>query len=115
MFTIYAEQRRAEDGEPYLRRAITIAEKQFPGTAAMAHLQVCLGALEFSRGHFEEAKRILRDAMTLQERTLGPSHPEVGRSLLDYSAVMSRLHHKTEARQALTRAWLTLNRNSASQ
>ena len=112
MFTILSSQRRAEEGEPYLRRALAIAEKKYPGTAAMAHLQVCLAALEYSRGRFLQARSILEAAIALEERTLGANHPEVARSLVCYSAVMKSLRRKSEARQAASRARLILQRNS---
>jgi tetratricopeptide (TPR) repeat protein len=104
MFAILSEQHRAEAGEPYLRRAIAIGEKAFPQTAAMAKLQVCVAALELSRGNPQESARILRLAIALQERTLGPAHPEVARSLGYYSVTLRRMHDKAGARQAENRA-----------
>ncbi len=104
MFAILSEQRRAEEGEPYLRRAIAIGEKVFPQTAAMAKLQVSVAALEFSRGNLQESARILQIAIALQERTLGPAHPEVARSLGYYSLTLRRMHDRTAARQAEDRS-----------
>jgi tetratricopeptide (TPR) repeat protein len=112
MFTILFAQGRAEQGEPYLRRALAIGETRFPGTAAMARLQVCLAVLEFSRGHYQESARILQAAIGVQEQMLGPNHPELARSLVFYSAVLRHLRNKTEARQAEIRAKMILKRNS---
>jgi len=104
MFAILSEQHRAEEGEPYLRRALAIGEKVFPQTAAMAKLQVCVAALALSRGNLQESARILQSAIALEERTLGPAHPEVARSLGYYSLTLRRLHEKTAAKQAENRA-----------
>lgn len=112
MFAILSEQHRAEEGEPYLRRALTIGEKVFPQTAAMAKLQVCLAALELSRGNLQESARILQSAIALEERTLGPAHPEVARSLGYYSLTLRRMHEKTAARQAENRARAILRANT---
>jgi len=104
MFTILSAQRKLDEGEPYLRRALAIGEKRFPGTAAIAHVEVCLAQLEFSRGNLQESARILRAAIELQERTLGREHPEVARSLACYAAVERRLRNRTEAKEAERRA-----------
>lgn len=115
MYTILASQRRAEQGEPYLRRALAIASQRFPDTAAMAHLQSCLASLEFNRGHYREAAAILERAIALEERTLGRSHPEVGHTLLCYSAVLSQLHEKPRSEKARREALAILNGNVLSR
>lgn len=112
MFAILSEQHRAEEGEPYLQRALAIGEKVFPQTAAMAKLQVCVAALELSRGNLLESARTLQMAIALQERTLGPTHPEVARSLGYYSVTLRRMHDKTAARQAENRAKAILKGNT---
>jgi len=104
MFTVLTRQNRSIEGEPYLRRALAIGEKAFPNSLKMAHLEHCLAVLEESRGHFQESARLLQKVIATQERLLGPDHPEVGRALADYSAVLRRMHQKTEAKNAQNRS-----------
>jgi tetratricopeptide (TPR) repeat protein len=104
MFTILVSQRRAAEGEPYLRRALAIGEKAFPGTLKMANLEMCLAAFEASRENLKEAAILLEKVIATQERVLGPEHPDLANTLVGYSNVERRLHHKTEAKNAKNRA-----------
>jgi tetratricopeptide (TPR) repeat protein len=104
MFTILVAQHRAAEGEPYLQHAMEIGAKAFPGTSKMANLKVCLAALEVSRNNFKEAARLLEEVISIQERVLGPEHPELAHSLAAYATVLHHLHQKSEAKNALNRA-----------
>jgi hypothetical protein len=107
MFAVLIAQRRAAEGEPYLRRALAIGEKMFPDSLRMASLQVGLAAFEASRENFKAAARLLTAVIATEERVLGPDHPELGHSLTAYSMVLRRMHQKTEAKHALNRAnWI---------
>ena len=108
MFTMLAAQHRAAEGEPYLRRAVAIVEIAFPRSLEMAHLQLCLAALEESRENFKGAAHLLEQAMATQERVLGPEHPELAHSLVAYASVLRRMHQKTGAKNALNRANMIL-------
>jgi len=108
MFAVLAGQNRAQEGEPYLRRALAIGEKVSPGSLQMAHFQLCLAALEANRRNYQEAARLLESVIAIQERLLGPEHPELGRSLGSYSSVLRNLHQKTEAKEAQNRANMIL-------
>ena len=108
MFTVRASQRRAAEGEPYLRRALAIGEKNFVGTLKMANLQMCLAALEASRENFKEAARLLAGVVATQEKLLGPRHPELAHSLAAYATVLRSMHQKSEAKDALNRSNMIL-------
>jgi tetratricopeptide (TPR) repeat protein len=108
MFTILYEQHRVAEGEPYLRRALALGEKMFPHGLNMANLQHCLAALEASRENYKEAARHLEKVVAIQERVLGPEHPLLAHTLVNYSNVLRRLHQKNEAKQAQNRANLIL-------
>jgi tetratricopeptide (TPR) repeat protein len=108
MFIVLAGQNRAAEGESYLRRALAIGEKAFPGSLQMAHFQLCLAALEANHRNYQEAARLLENVIAIQERLLGPEHPELGRSLASYSAVLRNLHQKTGAKEAQNRANMIL-------
>ena len=108
MFTIMVAQNRTAEGEPYLRKALAIGEKVFPGTLRMANLQMCLAALEVSHDNFKEAAQLLEKVIATQERVLGTDHPELAHTLAGYSNVLSRLHQKSEAKSARNRANLIM-------
>jgi tetratricopeptide (TPR) repeat protein len=108
MFTVMYQQHRANEGEPYLRRALAIAERAFPQSLNMAQIQHGLAAFEVAHENYKEAARILEKIIAMQERLLGPEHPLLARSLLNYSDVLRRMHQKAEAKQALNRANLIL-------
>ncbi len=108
MFAILSQQHRADEGEPYLRRALAIGEKSFPQTLNMAHLQLCLAALEASHQNYRMAAQLVHQAIEIQERALGPQHPLVGHSLANYSAVLRRMHQKRPAKEAQMRANMIL-------
>ena len=104
VFAVLASQHRAEEGEPYLRRALAIGEKAFPNSLKMANLQVCLAALENSRENYKDAARLLESAVATQERLLGPDHPTLAHTLQGYSAVLRHLHRNAQAKIAQNRA-----------
>ena len=104
MFTTLYQQNRASEGEPYLRRALTIGEKVFPNSLNMARLWQCLAALEVSHGHSKEAAPLLEKVIAVEEKLLGPLHPELARALENYSGVLRQLHQKSESKNAHNRA-----------
>jgi Tfp pilus assembly protein PilF len=104
MFVILFEQRRAAEGEPFLRRALAIGEAKFPRSGKMAHLRGFEAGLEASRGNFNRSARLLEEVIAIEERVLGPEHPVLANSLVQYSEVLRRLHQKSEAKQAQNRA-----------
>lgn len=108
MFTILNAQHRSNEGEPYLRHALAIGEKAFPQTLKMANLELCLASLEAGRGNLKEAARLLEKVIAMQERLLGPQHPDLAQSLVGYSIVLRGLHQKSEAKIVQNRANLIL-------
>ena len=101
---ILASGGRYEEGAPFLAEAKKIAEKNFPNTATMARVESCEASLEFNRGHLKEAASTLAKAIELQERTLGPNHPELATSLVCYARVLRALHNTAESQRAEARA-----------
>jgi tetratricopeptide (TPR) repeat protein len=108
MFTILYQQGRGVEGEPYLRRAIAIGEKVFPQSLNMANIDHCLAVFETTAGNYKEAARLFERIIAIQERLLGPGHPLLARTLVNYSSVLQHLHQKTEAKHAQNRANLIL-------
>jgi len=108
MFTALAGLNRDAEGEVFLRRALAIAAKNFPHSLKMANLQHSLASLEAKHQNFPEAGRLLETVLNTQERLLGPDHPDLGRTLVEYSAVLRHMHLNTEAKNAQNRANLIL-------
>jgi tetratricopeptide (TPR) repeat protein len=104
LFTILADEKRFDEGEPYLRRALAICEKTCEGTARLASMHAGLATLEASRGNYQAAAKLLEGAIEVQERMLGPNHPQLAMSLASYSEVLRHLHQKAEAKRAANRA-----------
>ena len=107
LFTILSQQHRVAEGEPYLRRALAIgenisAEFEDDESATLS----C--SIETSHGNFQEAARLLEKVIAIQERLLGPEHPQLARTLVNYSGVLRRLHQNNEAKQVRNRANLIL-------
>jgi len=70
----------------------------------MATLRANLASLEAGRGHYQIAAKIMEEVIAMQEKTLGPNHPQLAASLANYSSVLRQLHQKTEAKRAENRA-----------
>ncbi len=104
LFTILAMLDRADEGEPYLRRAIEIGQRAFPSGAPMLQIRANVATLEAKRGHYAEAARILEEVIAGQERVLGGDHPQLAISLTHYSEVLKKLHQNGEARKVQARA-----------
>lgn len=104
LFSVLADEKRFDEGEPYLRRALAICEKNCEGTARLASMHAGLAALEASRGNYQTAAKLLEGAIEVQERLLGPEHPQLALSLASYSDVLRHLHQKAEAKRAANRA-----------
>lgn len=104
MFTILSAEHRTDEGERYLRRALAIGEKAFPESLKLANLRLCQASFEASRQNYTEAARLLESVIAIQERLLRPEHPDLARSLANYSVVLRRLHQKAEALEAQNRA-----------
>jgi tetratricopeptide (TPR) repeat protein len=108
MFVILLAQRRMEEAESYLKRAEAIASSEFPESRKMAALRFDEAVLNARRGKFQEAADLLQQVVEMQERLLGSQHRELARSLMIYSEVLRRLHHRTEAQQLKKRGTLIL-------
>jgi tetratricopeptide (TPR) repeat protein len=108
MFVILLGQRRLEEAESYLKRAEAIANREFPESRKMADLRFDEAILDARRGKLQEAADLLYQVIAMQERLLGSWHRELGRSLIVYSAVLRRLHHRNEAQRMKDRGTMIL-------
>ncbi len=89
------------------RRALQIGQKSCPETqcaAGTANILNDLGDLAFEQGSFAEAEADLRKAAKLREQSLGPTHPELARSLNSLALTLASLGERSEARELSLRA-----------
>jgi tetratricopeptide (TPR) repeat protein len=103
MFIVLAEQKRWEDSEPYLMRALEI-DKALPESVQLAEIEENLALLQAHRGQFHEAAHTMAVVIDIESRTLKPQDPRVAQSLESYSGYLKKINQRAEARQAEDRA-----------
>jgi hypothetical protein len=62
-----------------------------------AHSLTGLAFFFQTHGHYARAESLFEWALAIQERTLGPDHPDVATSLENYADILRKTHRKTEA------------------
>ena len=101
---ILGRQKRFDEGEPYLRRALEIEERAVPDSMRTQQMRANLAALEGVRGNWQASANLLRQVIAVEERTLGPNHRSLAVALANYSEALKHLNQKSEAKQAGDRA-----------
>jgi tetratricopeptide (TPR) repeat protein len=85
--------------EAAFREAVGIGERIWPdGHAATAAALQGLARTFARRRRAEEAITLIRQGLSIDERVLGPKHPDVRELLLDLTALLRRTHRHREAR-----------------
>jgi len=56
------------------------------------------------QGRYAEAEPLLRRALAIMEKQIGPEHPTVARGLVDYAALLRELGREAEAAEMDARA-----------
>jgi CHAT domain-containing protein len=108
--------------EPLERRAVELAFKALrPGDTGKlgiyAHYLTSLGEFDTDLGHYDEAERLLKGAISTFERLpgIGPDHPNTARAKLALARLYRRWGRLTDAEPLLRQALTTLElRYSAS-
>jgi eukaryotic-like serine/threonine-protein kinase len=92
---VYGRQGRFGDAESALQRARDLSP---PGTVEYASVLGSLGGVLVQRGQADEAEPLLREALEICERLLGPDHPDTGNVLATLGALhlMQRRHDAAE-------------------
>jgi CHAT domain-containing protein/tetratricopeptide (TPR) repeat protein len=80
-----------------------------------ATLQNNRGMLSAWLGDFDEAERLLRDALRINEGTLGPDHPQVAETVSNLAQVLTRAGRHSEAMQFANHAISILNNAAGGQ
>ncbi len=100
---------RHEEAESTHRRAIAIFERRRDALEA-AYARANLAASLHAQRKSTEAERVLRQALEVQRRRLGPSHPDVGLGLYNLAVIELSRERRDEARSAATEALSILER-----
>src|SRR5579862_8867011 len=88
MFVILGGQKRFDEAEPYLRRALEIAQRMSPDSLRTQQIRANLAMFEAQRGHWQAAASILEQVIPAQERLVGANHPTLAITLANYSEVL---------------------------
>lgn len=104
VYILMATGKRFDDGEPFLRRALAISEREAPASPRTQRLRFYLAALETAHHNYEAAAGLLKSVIASQELVWGANSPQVAAALERYSDVLRRMHQKTEAKRAGERA-----------
>ena len=76
------EQGRYTEAEPFARRALALAEREFgPNLPTTRTLLNNLAALYEAQGHYAEAEPLYRLSLAINEKALRPDHPKVAAEL----------------------------------
>ncbi len=62
------------------------------------------GVLYKTQGRYAEAEPLLKRALAIREKTLGPEHPRVATTLENYAALLRKTGRTTEAAKLEARA-----------
>ncbi len=99
------EAGKPEESEAFLERGIQIAENLgVSGKPTKATLYINLGALNFDRGRFEEARRSFQTALDIRTEILPPDHRDLAVSHAWLAETLSKLSDQdalSHARKAL--------------
>jgi tetratricopeptide (TPR) repeat protein len=103
MFIVLAEQKKWDQAEPYVFRALEIA-KTLPEDAQRADIEENLALLQAHRAQYRDAAQTMEHVIAIEERTLGPENRRLAASLESYAAYLRKISEKSEAQRAEERA-----------
>lgn len=88
----------------YDLRALKRGQKSCPNSWCVAGVLNDLGELTYEQGDLASAESYLRQAVDVREKSLGPAHPDLARSLNGLSLTVAALGRKQEALEMALRA-----------
>ncbi len=98
-------QGRYAEAEPFARRALELAEREFgashPTTTTTLHW---LAVLYKAQGRYAEAEPLHKRSLAIREKALGPEHPHVATSLENYANLLRATGRTAEADKMEARA-----------
>lgn len=88
----------------YDRRALQLGQKSCPNSWCVPGILNDLGELAFEQGDLASSENYLRQAVDSREKSLGPMHPDLARSLNSLALAVAALGRNPEALEAALRA-----------
>jgi len=88
----------------YDRRALELGQKACPNSSCVVEILNDLGVLAYEQGDLAAAEPYLRQAVEMREKSLGPTHPDLARSLNSLALTLAALGRMPEALETALRA-----------
>jgi len=88
----------------YDLRALQVGQKSCPNSWCMAGILNDLGEMAYERGDLTGSENYLRQAADMREKGLGPTHPDLARSLNDLALTLAGSGRRAEALEMALRA-----------
>ncbi len=63
-----------------------------------------MGVLYYAQSRYAEAEPLIKRALAIEEKALGPEHPDVAQSLENYAALLRKTGRSAEAAKMEARA-----------
>ena len=108
--SLYASRNRFSEAEATGHRALEIAAKDLPVSAAAAKAALAVGQALAGQGRSEAAEPYFKQALTIHEQAQGPESIQYAWTLQQYGRFLRRAKRAAEASVAETRANAMLNR-----
>jgi CHAT domain-containing protein len=88
----------------YDLRALQLGQKSCPNSWCVPGVLNDLGELAYEQGDLSSSETYLRQAVDAREKSLGPMHPDLARSLNDLALTVAALRRTTDALENALRA-----------
>ena len=88
----------------YGLRALQLSQKSCPDSSCVPEILNDLGELAYERGDLASSEGYLHRAVDIREKNLGPTHPDLARSLNDLALTLAALGRRPEALEMALRA-----------
>ena len=88
----------------YDLRALQVGQKSCPNSWCVAGILNNLGELAYEQGDLTSSEKYLRQAADMREKGLGPTHPDLARSLNDLALTEATLERRSDALAMALRA-----------
>ena len=88
----------------YDLRALQVGQKSCPNSWCMAGILNDLGEMAYEQGDLNNSEKYLRQAAYMREKGLGPTHPDLARTLNDLALTEAALGRRSDALAMALRA-----------
>lgn len=88
----------------YGLRALQMSQKSCPDSSCVPEILNDIGELAYEQGDLASSESYLRRAVDIREKNLGPTHPDLARSLNDLALTLAAFGRRPEALEMALRA-----------